>query len=128
MDHGGSYGRKVVYLIEGLTRLYMYDIGLAKINSRHLIMPTTIQCQQTIGIDYNTIIYLMGRFKADPVAAVANIRIKWAQHGFVIVPVVDRSISGDKSGGDDGTGKLTYDGGHQDINDKGWVAVARERG
>ena len=102
----GGDGSKVIYLLEGRARSDMYAIGLAKINSRHPTMPTTIQRRPTIGIDCNTIIHVMGRSKVDPVVAVTNIQGKWAQYGFFIVPVADGSTRSDKSGGDDGTGEL----------------------
>ena len=103
---GGDYGSKAKYHLEGLALSDMYAICLVKINSRHSTMPTIIQCRPAIGIDCNTIIHAMGRSKVDPVVAVTNVWGKWAQYGFVIVPVADGSTRSDKSGGDDGTGEL----------------------
>ncbi len=49
---------------------------------------------QTTGADQPsrsiaTMSYVVGRKKSDPVAAVANLCDEWAQHGFIILLVVD---------------------------------------
>ena len=43
----------------------------------------------TIGVDCNNVINIVGRCKPDPVYAVACFLDEWADHGFVILPVVD---------------------------------------
>ena len=89
-------------------------------------MPTTIQRQATIGIDYNTIIHAMGQSKSDSVAVVANFLDKWLQPSFIVVPVADGFAYGDKSWGDDGTGELRQGEECQYISDGGLVVVTRE--
>ena len=88
---GGTYGTRVLYLLEGLAKPDIYDIGVQKIRERQSINQETKQCQPTIAVDCNNVINVIGRYKADPVAAVANFLDEWAQHGFHMIPIVDGS-------------------------------------
>ena len=84
---GGNYGKSVLYRLEKLGKSDLYDHGLRAVQSSpsdkgHRKRPA-------IAVDCNNLIYVVGRKKHDPVAATANFIDEWAQHGFVIHPIVD---------------------------------------
>ena len=89
---GDNYWEQGYILVEGLVCLDVYNIGLAKNKPMHPTMPITIQRQLIIAIGCNTVIHIIRRFKADPVATVANFFNKWAQHGYLMVPIADKCV------------------------------------
>ena len=44
---------------------------------------------QTISVDCKNVMNVVGRYKRDPVEAMESLLEEWADHGFVILPVVN---------------------------------------
>ena len=85
---GGKYGSSVLYLVKEVQRGELRQLGMHRLKSRH-VPPGTDRNYPTIGVDCNMVINIIGRFKKDPVAALAGFLEEWADHGFVMLPVVD---------------------------------------
>ena len=85
---GGRYGTSVIYLVDKLTRGELRQMGMHRLKTR-TVPPGTDRHIPTIGIDCNMVINVVGRFKRDPVASLARFLDEWADHGFVVIPVVD---------------------------------------
>ena len=85
---GGKYGSSVLYLVKEVQRGELRQMGMHRLKSRH-VPPGTDRNYPTIGVDCNMVINVIGRFKRDPVAALAGFLEEWASHGFVMLPVFD---------------------------------------
>ena len=85
---GGNYGSQVLYLVEKLSRGEVWKIAMRQLQGRP-VPPGTDALRPTIGVDCNNVIYRIGRFKRDPVAAVAAFLEEWADYGFIVLPVVN---------------------------------------
>ena len=66
----------------------MCRIGRHRLLSRP-VPPGTDPQLPTIGVDCNNVLNTVGRYKRDPVSAVASFLEEWADHGCNILPVVD---------------------------------------
>ena len=85
---GGNYGSQVLYLVEKLSRGEVWKIAMLRLQGRP-VPPGTDALRPTIGVDCNNVIHQIGRFKWDPVAAVAAFLDKWADYGFIVLLAVD---------------------------------------
>ena len=85
---GGSGGSSVLYQIEKLQRGELRMMGMHRLRTRSVPVGTDRHIP-TIGVDCNMVINAVGRYKKDPVTALASYLEEWADTGFVILPVVD---------------------------------------
>lgn len=85
----GNYGKKVLYLLSGLTRKDVVDIGLKLMQKRLANGETNTVSRPTIDVDCNNIINVVGRSRGDPVGAVVTHLSTWAQHGLIMSPICD---------------------------------------
>ena len=85
---GGNYGKQVLFLVEGFSRGEIRQMGMHRLQKRSVPLGTD-RHHPTIGVDCNTVMNVVGRYKRDPVAAVTSFLEEWAHHRFVILPVVD---------------------------------------
>ena len=92
---GGRYGSSVIYVVDKLTRGELRQMGMHRLKSR-TVPPGTDRHNPTIGVDCNMVINVVGRFKKNPVASLASFLEEWADHGFVLIPVVDGATPNSK--------------------------------
>ena len=85
---GGNYAPSVLYVVKHLSRGDVCRIGRHRLLSRP-VPPGTDPQLPTIGVDCNNVLNAVGRYKRDPVSAVASFLEEWADHGCNILPVVD---------------------------------------
>ena len=85
---GGTYGPAVLYVVNNLSRGEVCRIGRHRLLSRP-VPPGTDPQLPTIGVDCNNVLNAVGRYKRDPVSAVASFLEEWADHGCNILPVVE---------------------------------------
>ena len=85
---GGRYGSAIIYVVDKLTRGELRQMGMHRLKSR-TVPPGTDRHNPTIGVDCNMVINVVSRFKKNPVASLASFLEEWADHGFVLIPVVD---------------------------------------
>ena len=68
---GGRYGSSIIYVVDKLTRGELRQMGMHRLKSR-TVPPGTDRHNPTIGVDYNMVINVVGRFKKDPAGSLAS--------------------------------------------------------